>query len=177
MQRDITSQHLSLMKWPIKPSFLRRSWCDDFNVICVFREKSSFFGNKTFDQRFGANLKKCIFCKNLLQISCFFWLFTVKNAENDYFDQPLECAAPKRWSKYTTPTVSLINLDFVGKIRPGLQKKALHWHSIRHRHPFMVGLGRVTKEPNRPGPWCLTYPGPLPPPPVTHTYFLVGECV
>ena len=27
---------------------------------------------------------------------------SVKNAENDYFDWRLECAAPKRWSKYTT---------------------------------------------------------------------------
>ena len=25
-----------------------------------------------------------------------------KNAEKDDFDQRLECAAPKRWSKYTT---------------------------------------------------------------------------
>ena len=25
-----------------------------------------------------------------------------KNAENDYFDQLLECAAPKRWLNYTT---------------------------------------------------------------------------
>ena len=24
------------------------------------------------------------------------------NTENDYFNQRLECAAPKRWSKYTT---------------------------------------------------------------------------
>ena len=26
----------------------------------------------------------------------------MKSAENDYFDQRLGCAAPKRWSKYTT---------------------------------------------------------------------------
>ena len=25
-----------------------------------------------------------------------------KNTKNDYFDQRLGCAAPKRWSKYTT---------------------------------------------------------------------------
>ena len=24
------------------------------------------------------------------------------NTENDYFNQRLECAAPKRWSKFTT---------------------------------------------------------------------------
>ena len=28
--------------------------------------------------------------------------FWEKNAEYDYFDQRLECAVPKRWSKYTT---------------------------------------------------------------------------
>ena len=37
-----------------------------------------------------------------MQISCFFQLFSTKNAENDFFNQRLECAAPKRWSKYTT---------------------------------------------------------------------------
>ena len=49
-------------------------------------------------------LKKRVFCKILLQISCFFYLFSTKNAENDCFNQRLECAAPKRWSKYTAPT-------------------------------------------------------------------------
>ena len=53
------------------------------------------------NQHFGTNLTN-VFCKILLQIACFFKLFGVKNAENDYFDQCLECAAPKRWSKYTT---------------------------------------------------------------------------
>ena len=28
--------------------------------------------------------------------------FSLSSAENDYFDQRLECAAPKRWLKYTT---------------------------------------------------------------------------
>ena len=61
----------------------------------MFLEKQAhFFGNKTVDQRFGANLKKRVFCKILLQISCFFQLFSTKKAENDYFDQHLECAAP-----------------------------------------------------------------------------------
>ena len=45
----------------------------------VFREKKThFFGNKTVDQRSGANLKKPVFCKNLLQISCFFSFFAAK---------------------------------------------------------------------------------------------------
>ena len=38
----------------------------------VIKEKKAFLGNKTLDQRFGANLKKLVFCKMLLQISCFF---------------------------------------------------------------------------------------------------------
>ena len=61
-----------------------------------------------FNQRSGANFKKHVFCKILLQISCFFKLFSTKNAENDYFDQRLESAAPKRWSKYATYAFMLI---------------------------------------------------------------------
>ena len=38
----------------------------------------------------------------MLQISCFFSFFAQKKAENDYFDQRLGCAAPKRWLKYST---------------------------------------------------------------------------
>ena len=34
-----------------------------------------------------------------------FQLFCSKNAKNDYFDQRLESAALKRWSKYTTDTL------------------------------------------------------------------------
>ena len=32
----------------------------------------------------------------------FFKVFCRKNSENYYFNQLLKCAAPKRWSKYTT---------------------------------------------------------------------------
>ena len=38
----------------------------------------------------------------MLQFFFCFLLFAVKNTENDYFDQRLECEVPKRWSKYTT---------------------------------------------------------------------------
>ena len=38
-------------------------------------KKAHFFGSKTVDQRFGANLKKPVFCRNLLQISANFLLF------------------------------------------------------------------------------------------------------
>ena len=39
------------------------------------------------------------FRKKLIQVFC------CKNAKNDYFDQRLECAKPKRWSKYTTHVI------------------------------------------------------------------------
>ena len=39
----------------------------------------------------------------------FFLLFAVKNAEYDSFNQRLECAALKRWSKYTTAICYLPN--------------------------------------------------------------------
>ena len=41
--------------------------------------------------------KKRVFAKFLL-----FQLLALQNAENDCFDQRLECAVPKRWLKYTT---------------------------------------------------------------------------
>ena len=31
-----------------------------------------------------------------------YYMLSILFAENDYFDQRLECEAPKRWSKYTT---------------------------------------------------------------------------
>ena len=39
----------------------------------------------------------CVVIINILYLA-----FLQKNTENDYFNQCLECAAPKRWSKYTT---------------------------------------------------------------------------
>ena len=35
-------------------------------------------------------------------MSLLFSPFSALNVKNEDFDQPLECAAPKRWSKYTT---------------------------------------------------------------------------
>ena len=51
---------------------------------------------------FWCKLKKFVFCLILIQISVVIQLFSTKNAENDYFNQCLGCAAPKHWSKYTT---------------------------------------------------------------------------
>ena len=44
-----------------------------YNLVkYVFLEKkANFLGNKTVDQRSGVNLKKTVFCKNLLQIFSF----------------------------------------------------------------------------------------------------------
>ena len=56
----------------------------------------------------------------LLQI-CFFFaffqLFNTKSAENDYFDKRMGCAAPKRWSKYTTNILALRELWIVSRGR------------------------------------------------------------
>ena len=46
-------------------------------------------------------LKKPVFLQS--KFLAFFLLFNIKNVKNEDFDQLLECAAPKHWSKYTTP--------------------------------------------------------------------------
>ena len=54
---------------------LTQNHCDlqHFKGKNVFLEKKvHFLGNKTVDQHLGANSKKHVFCKNLLQISRFF---------------------------------------------------------------------------------------------------------
>ena len=53
----------------------------------MFLEKANFFGNKTVDQRSGANLKKRVFAKLCGKFLAFFKIFSRKNTENDYFDQ------------------------------------------------------------------------------------------
>ena len=70
----------------------------------VFLEKKPhFFWNKTVDQHSGANLKNVFFAN--ISRKFFFCFFCRKNAENVYFNQHLVCAAPKRWSKYTTTSL------------------------------------------------------------------------
>ena len=77
-------------------------------VDCFITKKMSFFltvftfGKKIVDQRSGANLKKRVFGKILLQISCFFSFFAQKMLKMTISTLHLECAAPKSWSKYTT---------------------------------------------------------------------------
>ena len=49
-------------------------------------------------------VKERTIVRRSLKLFCVFYFFI---AENDYFDQGLECAVPKRWSKYTTPNILL----------------------------------------------------------------------
>ena len=57
----------------------------------VFLEKeSSFLGNKTVEQPFGANLKKNVFfAKFCCKFLAFLKFCSTKNAENYYFNQRL----------------------------------------------------------------------------------------
>ena len=54
--------------------------------------------------------KNCIL-QDFAAIVFLFLAFKHKNTENDNFDQRLECAAPKRWSKYTTVVLQLATLQ------------------------------------------------------------------
>ena len=57
----------------------------------VLEEKASF----------GANLKNMFLQNFAANFLLFFQLFAIKNVKIAYFNQRLDCAAPKRWSKYT----------------------------------------------------------------------------
>ena len=72
-------QWLHCRKWQFLITYMVHKWLSCFkkSVISNFLFSSSFL-----------DVSYCQSCKN---------------AENDYFDQRLACAAPKRWSKYTTP--------------------------------------------------------------------------
>ena len=65
----------------------------------VVNEKEQFRDDKGL---FNHNM--CFFAKFCCKFPNFLLLklLSTKNAEKDYFDQRLECAVPKRWSKYTT---------------------------------------------------------------------------
>ena len=113
MQKSLKSKHF-------ETKILKLLVIYNFSQVktCFLRKKQIFWGIKQSTSVLVQIKKKC-FSKILLQISCFFQLFAEKNAENDYFDQRLECAAPKRWSKYTTflrsnlkPIFHTINTSF-----------------------------------------------------------------
>ena len=64
----------------------------------------------------------------------FFQLFITKNAENEDFNPRLDCAAPKRRSKYTTAMIA--NLEYLDKF-PDCLKPCI-WiltHAIELRFP------------------------------------------
>ena len=71
-----------------------------------------------------------------------------KNVGNAYFDQRLECAAPKCWLKYTTPTDGitlknifnsyLTNVVFISQLELGTRLGALSFN-VRFFGPFFVG--------------------------------------
>ena len=82
-----------------------------------FLTKKRFFLQKTHTTSILVQTYKThIFSQILLQISYFFsvyQLFSVKNVKNKDFDQLLECAAPKRCSKYTTTNIHNIYKSFL----------------------------------------------------------------
>ena len=101
-------------------------------------KKAHFFGSKTVDQRSGANAKKTVFCWNLLQIFCFFYVFCTKNAEDDSFDQRLACAAPKRWSKYRTIRHKTAWTFTCKKYAYSLTNKIVLWNVLSHYQSNML---------------------------------------
>ena len=56
---------------------------------------------------------------------CIFLAFKHKNVKNAYFDQGLECAAPNRWSKYTTILHSVTGQLFLLKL-----SLSICWHVL-----------------------------------------------
>ena len=101
-----------------------------YKILCSYKIlfsllKRYFSGNKTLDQHPGANKKKHLFAKfwnTFLAFSSFFSFFDTKNIEKVYFDQHLECTAPKHWSKYTTHR-------YFGALFSALGPRHDFWHS------------------------------------------------
>ena len=83
-----------------------------YSVSQLFVSKNMFLPLKTLNQHFDANLKKHLFakfCSKFHAFSYFFSFLAQKNIKRAYFDQGLECAAPKCWSTYTLNAHELIN--------------------------------------------------------------------
>ena len=130
-------------------------------VKCVFREKKAhFFGIKQSTSDLVQTYKTC-FLQNFAANFLLFWLFSTKNAEHNYFNHYLECAAPKRWSKYTTvkhPNTSqniqhlasfLFTLRLFGRVqRSSLQPRTQEDRRLcwKNRHTQSSLLGESTKN-------------------------------
>ena len=96
-----------------------------FHTICSLQSQSWFYNgtnqyntikafclyqnNKTLDQLSGANSQNIFFAK-FYTFSSFFQLFAQKNIEKGYFNQGLECAVPKHWSKYKSHVTTHMKL-------------------------------------------------------------------
>ena len=88
---DFAPKHLSSVKFSKNSFFLMTFFCkscESLLIWFIFWVDCQFISKNLFFEEFS--------CKFFLK------LFVIKNAENDYFDQRLAFAAPKRWSKYTT---------------------------------------------------------------------------
>ena len=70
---------------------------------CFASMKWHLLGIKHLTSVLVQSQKKTVFAKFCSKFFTFLCVlsFIAKNAENDYFDQRLACAAPKHWSKYT----------------------------------------------------------------------------
>ena len=67
--------------------FAPKRWSTGKNVF--LEKKNIIFGNKTVDQRSGANLKKCVFAQICCKFLAFLKLFCSKNNKNNFLDQRL----------------------------------------------------------------------------------------
>ena len=76
---------------------------------------------------YWCNFKKLFLLnsESIFLLFLFFQLFGAENIEKAYFDQRLECAASKGWSKYTAPLFAQFFLFFLlfGKIDVKTKKK------------------------------------------------------
>ena len=98
-------------------------------------------GKKTVDQHFGANSKYCFFAKFCCKFLAFLKLFIIKNAENDYFDQHLACAAGQNIKHtYHKFPYEIIIIYFVGQLLLHLMSgAALNSHDVHQYEASING--------------------------------------
>ena len=87
--------------------FNQRLECAEIVILSMFyakKLKNKNSGKNKFDAKFTKKKKFFKFASKCWLSVLFptLKLFCIKNAENDFFDQCLGCAAPKHWLKYTT---------------------------------------------------------------------------
>ena len=106
----------------------------------VFSLLKTFFSvNKNFDQRCGAMSKKHVFCSILL-LFLPFSDFLCKNVVKTYFDQRLECSAPKHLNVfYFFIKVDPGNQSVVQPCQPQFSNPAYKVFDPFFNVPFNVG--------------------------------------